>query len=279
MDATPITLGQEFGGYATQIEHGMARLHDTLPRVCELPLGGTAVGTGINAPKNFAKRVIAGLAEDTGLPLTEARDHVAAQSSRDALVELSGGLRTLAVSLMKIANDVRWMASGPTAGLAEIRLPALQPGSSIMPGKVNPVLPEVVTQVAAQVMGNDTAIAIGGSQGAFELNVFMPMIAANVLDSIHLLAAASTQFALRCVEGITADEERTRMFAEASPAVATALAPHIGYEAVAAALKEATERGVSVRQVVAEQGLLPERELDRLLDVRAMTRGGVAPRD
>jgi len=278
MDATPIMLGQEFGGYASQIEHGIARLNDTLPRVCELPLGGTAVGTGINAPKGFARRVISGLAEDTKLPLTEARNHVAAQSSRDAIVELSGQLRTLAVSLIKIANDVRWMASGPNAGLAEIRLPSLQPGSSIMPGKVNPVLPEVVTQVGAQVIGNDAAVAFGGSQGAFELNVFMPMIADNVLASIALLAAASEQFATRCIDGIVADEQRLLAYAEASPAVATALAPHIGYEATASALAEAARRGVSVREVVAERGLLPEAELDQLLDVRAMTRGGVSKR-
>jgi fumarate hydratase class II len=279
MDATPITLGQEFGGYASQIEHGIDRLRGALPRVCELPLGGTAVGTGINAPKTFARRVIAGLAEDTQLPLVEARNHVAAQSSRDAIVELSGALRTLAVSLMKIANDLRWMASGPNAGLGEIRLPALQPGSSIMPGKVNPVLAEVVTQVAAQVMGNDAAIAIGGSQGSFELNVFMPLIAANVLDSIHLLTSASTQFATNCIAGITADEERLLRYAEASPAVATALAPHIGYEAVAAALAEANRRGCTVREVVLERKLLPADELDRLLDVRAMTRGGVPQRE
>ncbi len=272
MDATPITLGQEFGGYATQIEQSIARLDDTMPRLCALPLGGTAVGTGINAPTGFAARVIAGLAEDTGLPLTEARDHVAAQSSRDALVEVSGAVRTLAVAMMKIANDLRWMASGPRAGLGEIVLPALQPGSSIMPGKVNPVIPEVVTQVAVQVLGNDAAVAVAGSQGSFELNVFMPVIARNVLESIRLLAAASRVFADRCIVGIVADEQRCLTNAEASPAVATALAPSLGYGVVAALVAESTASGRSVRELVLEKALVPADELDRLLDVTAMAR-------
>ena len=208
MDATPVTLGQEFGGYATQIDDAIARLNDAMPRLCVLPLGGTAVGTGINAPKGFARKVIARLAERTGLPLVEAKDHFAAQGARDGLVEASGQLRGLAVALVKIANDLRWMGSGPRTGLAEIRLPDLQPGSSIMPGKVNPVIPEVVTQVGAQVMGNDVTIGFAGAQGNFELNVFVPLIARDLLESIELLANACTVFAERCVEGIEANVEK-----------------------------------------------------------------------
>ena len=208
MDATPVTLGQEFGGYAAQIEDDIDRLGDALPRLCSLPLGGTAVGTGINAPKRFAKLVIERLTARTGLPLTEARDHFAAQGARDALVETSGQLRTLAVSLFKIANDLRLMGSGPRAGLAEIRLPDLQPGSSIMPGKVNPVLAEVITQVSVQVMGNDAAVAFAGSQGHFELNVFVPLMARNLLESIRLLTGACRVFADKCIDGIEA-ERRT----------------------------------------------------------------------
>lgn len=275
MDATPITLGQEMGGYATQIDQAVERLAEALPRVLELPLGGTAVGTGINAPKTFARRVIAGLREDTGLDFTEARDHVAAQSSRDALVEVSGDLRTLAVALVKIANDLRWMASGPRAGLAEIRLPDLQPGSSIMPGKVNPVLAEVVTQVAAQVMGNDAAVAFGGSQGSFELNVFMPMMARNVLESIRLLTNATRAFADRCVAGIEANVERCRDYAESSPSIGTALNPLIGYEESASVIKESMHTGGSIRDIVLARGLLNAAELDQSLDVLAMTRGGL----
>jgi len=218
-------------------------MHDTLPRLCTLPLGGTAVGTGINAPKGFARKVIARLATRTGLPLTEAKDHFAAQGARDALVETSGQLRVLAVSLIKIANDLRWMASGPRTGLGEIRLPDLQPGSSIMPGKVNPVIPEVVTQVSAQVIGNDAAIAFGGSQGNFELNVFVPIIARNLLESIDLLA--------------------------------TALVPHLGYETTAGIIKESNRTGKSIRQVVRSRKLMTDAELDRALDVEAMTRGGI----
>jgi len=275
MDATPVTLGQEMGGYATQIEHAIERLVEALPRVQELPLGGTAVGTGINAPKTFARKVIAGLAEDTGLALVEAKDHLAAQSSRDALVEISGDLRTLAVALVKIANDIRWMGSGPRAGLAEIRLPDLQPGSSIMPGKVNPVLAEVVTQVAAQVIGNDAAVAFGGSQGAFELNVFMPMMARNLLESIHLLANATTVFADRCVAGIEANVDRCREYAESSPSIGTALNPVIGYEESASVIKESMQTGRSIRSIVLARGLLTDEELDRSLDVLAMTKGGL----
>ena len=277
MDATPVTLGQEFGGYATQIRQAGVRLTEALPRIGELPLGGTAVGTGINAPAGFAAAVIARLVERTGgLPLTEAVDHFAAQSARDGLVEASGELRTLAVALIKIANDLRWMGSGPRTGLAEIRLPDLQPGSSIMPGKVNPVLPEAVTQVAAQVLGNDAAVAFGGTQGAFELNVFMPMMARNVLESVRLLSNVSRLFADRCVDGIEANVERLKAYAESSPSIGTALNPTIGYEKSAEIIKESVRSGRSIRELVLEQGLMTDVELDRALDVIAMTRGGLA---
>jgi fumarate hydratase class II len=276
MDATPVTLGQEFGGYATQVEDGIARLRDTLPRVCALPLGGTAVGTGINAPKQFAKRVIARLAERTGLPLTEANDHFAAQGARDALVECSGQLRTLGTSLFKIASDIRLMGSGPRAGLAEIRIPDLQPGSSIMPGKVNPVIAEVVTQVSVQVFGNDTAIAFAGSQGHFELNVFVPLIARDLLESIRLLTAACIVFADRCIAGIEPNVERMKQYAESSPSLGTALNPYLGYEVAAEIVKEATKTGRSVREVVKRRKLMTDDELDRALDVLALTRGGIA---
>jgi fumarate hydratase class II len=276
MDATPVTLGQEFGGFAAQIEDGIARLRDALPRLCALPLGGTAVGTGINAPKRFAKLVIEQLATRTGLPLTEARDHFAAQGARDALVETSGQLRTLAVSLFKIANDIRLMGSGPRTGLAEIRIPDLQPGSSIMPGKVNPVLAEVVTQVSAQVIGNDAAVAFAGSQGHFELNVFVPVMARNLLESIRLLTAACREFADHCVDGIEANVERMKEYAESSPSIGTALNPYLGYETAAEVVKEATKTGRSVREVVKRRKLMTDEELDRALDVLALTRGGIA---
>src|SRR5436190_636532 len=273
MDATPVTLGQEFGGYAAAIEHGVERLEAVLPRLAELPLGGTATGTGINAPKGFARAVIKQLAEELELPLTEARDHFEAQGARDALVEASGMLRTIAVSLVKIANDLRWMGSGPRAGLAEIRIPDLQPGSSIMPGKVNPVLCEAVTQVAAQVMGNDAAIAFSGSQGNFELNVYLPVIARNLLESIRLLASVTRLFADRCVAGIEVDEERCRTYAEATPQAATALNPILGYERVAELVKESAKTGKSIRTLVVEQGLVPEDEIDTVLDLLRLTRG------
>jgi len=275
MDATPVTLGQEFGGYATQVGEAVARLRDTLPRVCALPLGGTAVGTGINAPKRFAPLVIARLAERTGLPLTEARDHFAAQGARDSLVEASGQLRALAVALVKIANDVRWMGSGPRTGLSEIRLPDLQPGSSIMPGKVNPVIPEVVTQVAAQVLGNDAAVAFAGSQGNFELNVFVPVIARNLLESTRLLANACRAFADKCVDGIEPNVERLAQYAESSPSIGTALNPYLGYDVAAEIVKESTRTGRSIREIVKRRKLMTDAELDRALDVLAMTRGGV----
>jgi fumarate hydratase class II len=275
MDATPVTLGQEFGGYATQVDDGIARLRDALPRLCVLPLGGTAVGTGINAPKGFAAKVIARLAQETGLPLREATDHFAAQGARDALVETSGQLRGLAVALVKIANDVRWMASGPRTGLAEIRLPDLQPGSSIMPGKVNPVIAEVVTQVAAQVIGNDVTIGFAGSQGNFELNVYVPVMAQNLLESIALLTSACTVFADKCVDGIQANTDRLKEYAESSPSIGTALTPHIGYETAAEIIKESTRTGKSIRQIVRARKLMTDAELDRALNVEAMTKGGI----
>ena len=275
MDATPITLGQEFGGYAAQISENRERLQATLVRVGRLPLGGTATGTGLNCPPGFAHQVIGALARRLELALSEAPDHFAAQSGRDALVELSGQLRTLAVSLIKIANDLRWMASGPRTGLAEIRLPELQPGSSIMPGKVNPVIPEVVTQVGAQVIGNDAVVAFAGSQGNFELNVFVPVLARNLLESIRLLTKASWLLAERCVSGIEADVERCRAYAEATPQVAAALNPRLGYETVAAIVKESLRSGRSIRELVLEQGLLNDEELTDALDLLGLTGGGL----
>jgi fumarate hydratase class II len=275
MDATPVTLGQEFGGYAAQLAEGVERLQDTLPRVARLPLGGTAVGTGINAPKTFARGVVRALAERTGLPLTEAPDHFAAQGARDALVEASGQVRTLAVSMIKIANDIRWMGSGPRTGLSEIRLPDLQPGSSIMPGKVNPVMAEATTQVAAQIIGNDAAVAFAGSQGNFELNVFLPVIARNLLESIELLANVCRLFADRCVDGIEADEARCRAYAESSPSIGTSLNPYIGYEKAAEIIKASVKTGRSIRELVKEQGLMSDEELDRALDVLSLTKGGI----
>ena len=274
MDATPVTLGQEFGGYATAVEIGIERLGGVLPRVGELPLGGTAVGTGINAPKTFAKGAIAHLAEKLDLPLTEARDHFEAQASRDALVEASGVLRTIAVSLYKCANDLRWMASGPRAGLAEIRIPDLQPGSSIMPGKVNPVVPEAVCQVVSQVIGNDAAVAFGGAAGNFELNVMLPVIARNILESIRLLANVSRIFADLTIVGIEADVERCKVYAESSPSIGTSLNPYIGYEKAAEVIKESTKTGRSIRELVLERGWMSGEELDRALDVLALTKGG-----
>jgi fumarate hydratase, class II len=275
MDATPVTLGQEFGGYATMVEQGAVRVRSTLGRVGELPLGGTAVGTGINCPPGFATHVIERLAADLTLPLVEAPDHFAAHGARDALVELSGQLRALAVSLVKVGNDVRWMASGPRTGLAEIRLPDLQPGSSIMPGKVNPVLVESLTQVAAQVIGNDAAVAFAGSQGNFELNVYLPVIARNLLESIRLLANVTQLFAERCVAGIEADVDRCRAYAESSPSLGTSLNPYIGYEAAADVVKESVKTGRSVREIVTERGLLTDEQLDTALDVLGMAQGGI----
>jgi len=275
MDATPVTLGQEMGGYAAAVEHGVERLLSCLPRVGELPLGGTAVGTGLNAPEGFAQGVISRLAGELGLPLTEARDHFEAQGSRDALVEASGAMRTVAVSLYKCATDIRWMGSGPRTGLAELHIPDLQPGSSIMPGKVNPVIAEAVSQVVAQVIGNDASIAFGGAAGNFELNVMLPVIARNLLESVRLLANVSRLLADRCVYGLEADVQRCRTYALSSPAIVTALNPYIGYEMAAKVVKQALAQGKDLRSVVLENGLLAEEQVDRALDVEAMARGGV----
>ncbi|WNF29273.1 class II fumarate hydratase [Streptomyces sp. C11-1] len=277
MDATPVTLGQEFGGYAAQIRYGVERLRASLPRLAELPLGGTAVGTGINTPPGFSAAVIAEVAGATGLPLTEARDHFEAQGARDGLVETSGQLRTIAVSLTKISNDLRWMASGPRTGLAEIALPDLQPGSSIMPGKVNPVIPEAVLMVAAQVTGNDTTVATAGAAGNFELNVMLPVIAKNLLESVRLLANASRLLADRTVDGITADAERARAYAESSPSVVTPLNKYIGYEEAAKVAKKSLKDGTTIRETVlssgyVERGDLTLEQLDEALDVLRMTR-------
>jgi fumarate hydratase, class II len=277
MDATPVTLGQEFGGYAAQVRIGVERLQATLPRVAELPLGGTAVGTGVNAPPGFGGEVIATVAAETGLPLTEARDHFEAQGARDGLVELSGQLRTIAVSLTKIANDLRWMGSGPRAGLGEINLPDLQPGSSIMPGKVNPVLPEATLMVCAQVVGNDAAVAWGGAAGNFELNVMLPVIGRNVLESIRLLANVTRLLADRCIEGITANTDRLRELAESSPAIVTPLNPYLGYEEAASIAKQSLAERRTIREVVIERGhvadgRITEQQLDEALDVMRMTR-------
>ncbi|MFC7575863.1 class II fumarate hydratase [Klenkia terrae] len=276
MDATPVTLGQEFGGYAAAIRYGVERLQASLPRIGELPLGGTAVGTGINTPPGFAAAIIERLATEMELPLTEARDHFEAQSSRDGLVEASGQLKTIAVGLVKICNDLRWMGSGPRTGLGEIALPDLQPGSSIMPGKVNPVLPEAAIQVAAQVIGNDAAVTFAGTTGSFELNVTLPLMARNVLESIRLLANVSRLLADRCVDGITADVEQCRTYAESSPSIVTPLNKYIGYEEAAIVAKTSLKEQKTIRQVVVErgyveQGKLTEEQLDAALDVLSMT--------
>jgi len=277
MDATPVTLGQEFGGYAAAVRLGVQRVTAVVPQVGELPLGGTAVGTGINAPRGFAARVIAMLADQLELPLTEAANHFEAAGGRDALVAASGTLRVVAISLYKIANDLRWMASGPRAGLAEISLPELQPGSSIMPGKVNPVVCEAVCQVTAQVIGNDAAVAFGGAAGNFELNVMMPVIARNLLESTRLLAGVTPLFADRCVAGIRAHVQRLRQYAESSTSIVTALNRFIGYEAAAQVAKQSLETGRTIREVVidrghVERGELSLDQLDAALDVLAMTR-------
>ncbi|HST47158.1 class II fumarate hydratase [Jatrophihabitans sp.] len=282
MDATPVTLGQEFAGYAAQVRYGIERLQACLPRVAELPLGGTAVGTGINAPAGFAADVIALIAAETGLPLTEARDHFEAQGARDALVELSGVLRTVAVSLNKISNDIRWMGSGPRTGLTELFLPDLQPGSSIMPGKVNPVLCEAVCQVVAQVIGNDAAVAFAGAAGNFELNVMLPVMARNVLESIRLIGNVSTVFADRCVAGIEANVERCREYAESSPSIVTPLNHYVGYDEAAKIAKQALAERKTIRQVVIERGhvssgAITEDKLDEVLDVLSMTRPAGQP--
>ena len=277
MDAVPVTLGQEFSGYARQIEAGIERVRATLPRLGELAIGGTAVGTGLNAPDGFGEKVVDVLKEQTGLAeLRSAVNHFEAQAARDGLVEASGALRTIAVSLTKIANDIRWMGSGPLTGLAEIGLPDLQPGSSIMPGKVNPVIPEAVTQVAAQVIGNDAAVAWGGANGAFELNVYIPMMARNVLESFKLLTNVSRLFAERCIDGLVAHEDRLRELAESSPSIVTPLNSIIGYEEAAAVAKEALKERKTIRQTVIDRGLIGDKlsleELDKRLDVLAMAK-------
>ena len=271
MDAVPVTLGQEFAGYAAQVRQGIARIEDAMPRLGQIPLGGTATGTGLNTHQEFARRVREYLARETGLTVSAPVDHFEAQAARDGLVEASGALKVVAVSLTKIANDLRLMGSGPRAGLAEIYLPELQKGSSIMPGKVNPVIPEVVTQVAAQVIGNDQAITVGGLQGHFELNVFIPLMARNLLESIALLASASRLLAEKCVDGIEANREQLERYAELTLSAATALNPHIGYDLASEIVKEAASSGRSLREVAREKGV-DEAILDEALDYRAMAR-------
>jgi len=270
-DAVPIRLGQEFSGYARQVERGTESLKGLQTDLGELALGGTAVGTGLNCTPGFASQVIDLISRETGCPFTEAQNHFSAQASQDAAMRASGVLKSVAVSLMKIANDVRWLASGPRCGIGEICIPAVQPGSSIMPGKVNPVIPESVTQVAAHVMGNDAAIGIGCQSGNFELNVMLPVIAHNLLESIGLLTSAARVFSEKCVRGITADRQRCEAFVENSLAMCTALAPVIGYEKAAAIAKKAFVDGTTVRKVATEEKVLPPEELDRLLDPRGMT--------
>ncbi|HUG75115.1 MAG TPA: class II fumarate hydratase [Acidimicrobiia bacterium] len=275
MDATPVRLGQEFGGYATQVTKSAERLEAALEGLYELALGGTAVGTGINAPPGFAGAVVANIAERTGLPFRTADDYFEAMGAKDAAVHASAALRGVAVALFKVANDVRWLGSGPRTAIGEIALPETQPGSSIMPGKVNPVMSEMVMQVAAQVVGNDATVAWAGANGNFELNVMMPVLAHNLLQSAELLAAAADTFRERCVEGIRANEERSRWLVEQNIIVVTALVPHIGYDAAAKVAKEAFASGRGVREVVLDTGLMEPDELDRALDLRKMTEGGV----
>ena len=276
MDATPVTLGQEFGGYAATLHLATERLDAVLPRVRELPLGGTAVGTGINTPAGFAEKVIAEIGTLTGQPFTEARNHFEAQGTRDSLVELSGVLKTIAVGLTKICNDLRWMSSGPTTGLAEIHLPDLQPGSSIMPGKVNPVLPEATLMVCAQVIGNDATVTAAGASGSFELNVMMPVMARALLESVRILSTSTRLLATRCVDGITADADRMRRYAESSPSVVTPLNRYLGYEEAAKVAKESLKAGRTIREQVLEmgyvdRGVLTLEQLDAALDVEGMT--------
>jgi len=271
MDAVPVTLGQEFSGYAAQVRQGIARVQDALPRLGQIPLGGTAVGTGLNTHPEFAAKVRGLLAADTGLTISAPADPFESQAARDGLVEASGALKVVAVSLTKIANDLRLMGSGPRAGLSELFLPELQKGSSIMPGKVNPVIPEVVTQVAAQVIGNDTAISVGGLQGHFELNVFIPLMARNLLQSIALLASASRLLAGKCVDGIEANREQCERYAELTLSAATALNPHIGYDRATEIVKEAASSGRSLREVALEAGV-ESSVLDEALDFHAMAK-------
>jgi fumarate hydratase class II len=271
MDAVPVTLGQEFAGYAAQIRQGIARVEDTMPRLGQIPLGGTATGTGLNTHAEFAPRVREYLSRDTGLTISAPADHFEAQAARDGLVEASGALKVVAVSLTKIANDLRFLGSGPRAGLGEIFLPELQKGSSIMPGKVNPVMPEVATQVAAQVIGNDAAITIGGMNGHFELNVYIPLMARNLLDSIKLLSSASRLLAEKCVDGIEANREQCERYAELTLSAATALNPYIGYDKASELVKTAASTGRSLREVALEAGV-EEKILDEALDYHAMAK-------
>ena len=274
-DATPIRLGQEFGGYAAQVENGIRRVRATRESLSELAIGGTAVGTGINTHEEFGRLMCAGLGELLGIEFREASNHFEAQSARDAVVEASGALRTVAVSLTKIANDIRWLSSGPRTGLGEIDLPAVQPGSSIMPGKVNPVMAESVLQVCAQVIGNDAAIVVGGQSGNFELNVMIPVMAHNALESIRILSTSSIEFAERCVRGITANVARCRRNVESTAALATALVPAIGYDRAAEVAKRSLAEDRTLREIILEEGLVDPGELDRVLDFRAMTEPGL----
>lgn len=274
-DAVPVRLGQEFSGYAQQIRNGIARLQAAKPRLAELALGGTAVGTGLNAPPGFSAKVIAGMAETTGHPFVQAPNLFEALAAKDAALELSGALKTIAASLAKIANDIRWLGSGPRCGIGEIALPSLQPGSSIMPGKVNPVIPEMALMVAAQVAGNDTTLGIAAMSGTFELNVMMPVIAFNLLQSIEILANGSRLMAERCVDGLEANEERCKELVEGSLAMCTSLAPIIGYDQAASIAKEAFKTGKTVRQIAVERQVLPTDELERVLDPRSQTEGGI----
>jgi fumarate hydratase class II len=281
MDATPVTLGQEFGGYAAQIRYGIERIEAALPRVAEVPQGGTAVGTGINTPLGFPEQVIAELASSSGLPITEARDHFEAQANRDGLVEASGALRTIAVSLTKICNDLRWMGSGPNTGLGEIAIPDLQPGSSIMPGKVNPVVPEAVLMVCSRVIGNDATVAWSGASGSFELNVQIPVMGTALLESIRLLSNASRVLADKTIDGLEANVERAAALAGMSPSIVTPLNRLIGYEAAATIAKHSVKAGITVREAVidlgyVERGELTEADLDKALDLLSMTHPGVA---
>ena len=275
MDATPVRLGQEFSGYAAQVTKGIDRVRSTSAELEELALGGTATGTGINTHPDFAEKVIARIAEITGVAFREAEDHFEAQGSKDAAVSVSGALNTVATSLMKIADDIRWLGSGPTSGIQELRLPAIQPGSSIMPGKVNPVMSEAMMMVCARVMGNHTTITIAGSRGNFELNVMMPVLAQSLLESITLIANISRTFTDRCLVGIEANPERAQELLEKNPAIATALNPYIGYDQAALVAKDATDRGLSVREIVLAKGLLSEDKVNEALDVRGMTEPGL----
>ena len=275
-DAVPMTLGQEFGGYASVVRHGIARVRAALVHLAELPIGGTALGTGLNAPEGFGERVAGELARVTGLPFVPAPDRFEAMQNRDAAVETSGALRTLAVGLMKVANDLRLLASGSRTGLNEIELPATQPGSSIMPGKVNPVIPEAVNQVAALVIGHDATIAVAGMNGNLDLNVMMPVIAHALLEQIAVTAAAARVFARKCVRGITANVARCRQYAELTGQLVTAIAPVVGYDRAADLFKKAMARDVPIRQILEEERVLPREEIDRILDLHRLAHGGRA---